>query len=171
LLKAFRSSKESKVIYVYYYSRFEASPLYPLKRGVRFIEYAALSRSERVFIKTTNLLFIETDLEKVLKDLKLDRLIVAGLTTAHCVAMTIRAAAELWVVNYSYSCPVNNSGDFLGGKIILLRDATATYNASYNGKNYNAETIYGVYLATLKEEFCNIGTTEAVIQSLSGIAL
>ncbi|PHH92903.1 hypothetical protein CDD83_3734 [Cordyceps sp. RAO-2017] len=130
------------------------------------MEYAAPLPSERIFVKTTNSPFIETDLEKVIKDLHAQRLVVAGLMTAHCVATTLRMAANLRVVDHSYGCPIKNQTHGSDAEIVLLEDATATFNVGHRGKNYDAETVHAVHLATMKDEFCDVGTTDEVIRSL-----
>ncbi|KAK2600116.1 hypothetical protein QQS21_005131 [Conoideocrella luteorostrata] len=166
LLEAFRAAENTEILHVCHHSPFDASPLHPSKPGVNFMEYAAPLPSERVFSKTTNSPFIETDLEAVIKGLDVDRLVVVGLMTAHCVATTLRMAANLRVVDHSYGCPIRNEGSGLSAEIILLEDATATFNVGHNGKNYDAETVHAVHLATMKDEFCDVGTTDQVIQSL-----
>ena len=166
LLKAFRQAKNAEVLHVCHHSRFESSPLHPSKPSVNFMDYAAPLQSERVFKKSTNSPFYETDLEKVVKDLKIDRLVIAGLTTGHCVTTTTRAVAELRLVNHSYGCPIKDKDENSSGKIIILEDATAMYGLGHKGKKYDAETVHAIHLATLQDEFCEIGTTDDVIASL-----
>lgn len=130
------------------------------------MKYAAPLPTERVFVKTTNSPFVETDLANVIRSLDLDRLVVVGLMTAHCVATTLRMAANLRVVDHSYGCPIRNEGDGPSAEIVLVEDATATFNVAYHGKNYDAETVHDVHLATMKDEFCDIGKTNDVIRAL-----
>ncbi len=50
---------------------------------------------ELVLTKTVNSAFIGTSLEAILREQSVSRLIIAGLTTPHCVSTTIRMATNL----------------------------------------------------------------------------
>ena len=126
---------------------------------------AAPFASERVFPKTTNSPFVETDLEKVIRELRVDRLVIVGLMTAHCVSTTLRAASNLRVVDHSYGCTIKPD-EPAKGEIILVEDATATFNVVHDGKEYDAETVHAVHLASLKDEFCDLMTTMQVLELL-----
>ena len=54
-------------------------------------------RGEVVIHKGVNSAFIGTDLERVIKGRDIRTLLVAGLTTDHCVSTTTRMAANLGV--------------------------------------------------------------------------
>ncbi|KAI1149843.1 Isochorismatase-like protein [Nemania diffusa] len=128
------------------------------------MDYASPLPSEPVFPKTTNSPFVETNLEKTLKDLKIDRLVIGGLMTAHCVTTTVRMASNLRVIDHSYGCVVTDK--VAGRQIIVGDDATATFNVAYGGKEYDAETVHAVHLACLKDEFCDVESTEQIIRSI-----
>jgi nicotinamidase-related amidase len=168
LLAAFRAVPNASILHVCHHSLFTGSPLHPSKPGVNFMPYAAPLPNEPVFSKTTNSPFIETDLERVLKDLKLDRLVIAGLMTAHCVATTLRMASNLRVVDHPYGCIIQNAVGVPQGELVLVSDGTATYNVQFGGKEYDAETVHAVHLASSMDEFCEVQTTEQVIEALRG---
>lgn len=163
LLDAFRKANAT-VLHVCHHSTFPASPLHPSKPGAEFMPYAAPLPTERVFPKTTNSPFVETDLEKVIRSLNPKHLVMGGLMTAHCVSTTMRAASNLRVLDHSYGCTVKE--DVPTGKISLVEDATATFNVFYNDKEFDAETVHAVHLASMKDEFCDIATTEQIVAGL-----
>ncbi|KAJ6143911.1 isochorismatase family hydrolase [Penicillium samsonianum] len=174
LLATFRATPGAHVLHVCHHSTFPGSPLHPSKPGSDFMPYAQPINGERVFSKTTNSPFVETDLAEVLQKLDLQRLVVIGLMTAHCVSTTLRAASNLRVVNHGYGCIVKD-GSEPQAEIILVQDATATFNVDFEGRNYEAEAVHEIHLATMKDEFCDLATTDQVIlkmqasQSESGV--
>ncbi|KAK9425247.1 putative isochorismatase family protein [Seiridium unicorne] len=164
LLAAFRAAG-APVLHVCHHSVFPASPLHPSKPGAQFMPYASPVPGEPVFPKSTNSPFIETNLETVIKNLKIDRLVIGGLMTAHCVSTTLRMASNLRVVDHNYGCVIRERGP--SGEIILVQDATATFNVNYKGKEYDAETVHAIHLASMDDEFCEVGTTDGIIESLA----
>jgi nicotinamidase-related amidase len=165
LLAAFRTSG-AHVLHVCHHSTFDASPLHSSKPGARFMTYAEPITGEAVFPKTTNSPFIETNLEQVIRGLEIERLVIVGLMTAHCVATSLRLASNLRVVDHDHGCIVKNGDSAAPGVIILVHDATATFNVGFAGKKYDAETVHAVHIATMKDEFCDVESTEQVIAKL-----
>ena len=69
-------------------------------------------------------------------------------------------AANLRVLDYP-----TRDGDYsisTPGEIILVGDATATFG---KGK-FGGELVHEVHLASLDGEFCNVATTEEVLEGL-----
>ncbi|KAI0533910.1 isochorismatase [Xylaria digitata] len=164
LLKAFRTTANSHVIHVCHHSLSETSLLHPSHPGVQFMDYAAPRPGEIVRSKNVNSAFIGTDLESVIRDLDVKRLVVAGLTTGHCVSTSVRMASNLRVVDHPHGGVA--SGHNPSGEIIVVSDATAMYNWSYGGKTYDGDTLHTINLATLGDEFCEVRNTEEVLQLL-----
>ncbi|CZT23850.1 related to amidases related to nicotinamidase [Ramularia collo-cygni] len=163
LLSAFRNAG-AHIFHVCHHSTFEASPLHPSKESAEFMPYAAPLLAEKVFPKTTNSPFIETALEQAIKSQGIKRLVVCGLMTAHCVATTVRMASNLNVVKHSYG--ILNLDEQTRGAMALVSDGTATFDVDFEGKSYDAETVHAVHLATMKNEFCDVETTEEVLAIL-----
>ncbi|KAL4924681.1 Isochorismatase-like protein [Aspergillus undulatus] len=109
LLTAFRAAKAKhprstfEIIHVFHSSLQPGSPLHPSASGGTGIEplnfaTPAPDGSEQVMWKTVNSAFIGTQLESHLRAHDIRQLIVAGLTTDHCVSTSVRMAANLGLV-------------------------------------------------------------------------
>lgn len=98
-VRAARSSSSTllEVIHIFHSSVTRGSPLHPSNDGIRPLDFAtpASDGSEPVFWKSVNSSFIGTNLEAHLREKGFRQLIVAGLTTDHCVSTTVRMAANL----------------------------------------------------------------------------
>ncbi|PYH90551.1 Isochorismatase hydrolase [Aspergillus ellipticus CBS 707.79] len=113
LLTAFRTAKAThthsnpnsalEIIHVFHASTSHASPLHPAhpSHGTQPFAFAqpAADGSEPVPWKSVNSSFIGTELERYLRARDIRQLVVAGLTTDHCVSTTVRMAANLGVVD------------------------------------------------------------------------
>lgn len=148
LLRAWRASNRP-VFHARHMSTSPTSPLRPGQPGNAFKPEAAPARGERVIEKRVNSCFIGTSLEMDLRRCNVDTLVVAGLTTNHCVSTTVRMAANLgftaWVVS----------------------DATATFDRlGPDGITYPAEQIHAIALADLHGEFATVVDTETVITAV-----
>ena len=169
LLAASRAAENTHIIHIAHHSRFEDSPLHPSKPGVQFMDYAAPLPSEIIRSKDVNSAFIGTDLESVIRDLGIARLVVAGLTTGHCVSTSVRMASNLRVVDHPHGGGVA-AGHDAPEEIILVSDATAMYTLSYAGEEIDGDTLHTMNLATLHDEFCVVRNTAEVLRLLNGEA-
>jgi nicotinamidase-related amidase len=115
--------------------------------GREIKEIVAPLPEEPLFIKNVNSAFIGTNLEKYLKDSEINKLVIAGLTTDHCVSTTTRMAKNL------------------GFTPIIVSDATATFDrVSFDGKLYRAEEIHQLALVSLSDEFATVLDTNGIIR-------
>lgn len=100
-----------------------------------------------------NSAFIGTGLEERLRQAGVEAVVVAGLTTDHCVSTTARMAGNL------------------GFRTYIVSDATAAFDrAGPDGRRYAAEQIHEIALVSLHEEFGSVVTTVAVLEGLSPTA-
>jgi len=101
---------------------------------------------EPVFKKNVNSAFIGTGLESHLHAAGIKSLVIAGLTTEHCISTSTRVAGNL------------------GFDVKLVSDATAANpHVSIDGNMIDAETIHQVNLASLNGEFCQVVNCDAVL--------
>ena len=140
------------VIHVRHNSENPDSPLRPGQLGNEFMEISQPRTGEKIIEKIVNSAFIGTDLEKNLNAMAIDNLILAGLSTDHCVSTTTRMAANL------------------GFKCVVLADATATFpRLDCNGTCLEAKLVHRVSLASLDGEFATVITTSEFIASLEDL--
>ncbi|KAI0490172.1 isochorismatase hydrolase [Xylaria cf. heliscus] len=169
LLAAFRAAENTHIIHVAHHSRKEGAPLHPAQPGVAFMEYATPLPGEIVRTKHVNSAFVGNDLESVIRGLGIQRLVVVGLTTGHCVSTSVRMASNLRVVDHPHG------GSFIPGtnpqgEIIVVSDGTAMLDWTSGGKVYDGKTMHTINLATLDDEFCLVRTTEEVLRLVNGAA-
>lgn len=180
LLAAFRTAKTTspmqlEIIHIFHSSLTPRSPLHPNHpaQGIQPLDFAvpASDGSEPVFWKTVNSAFIGTELESYLREKGVRQIVVAGLTTDHCVSTTVRMAANLGVVDRVLGEePVELKADGTRGKdvrvekgrIILVSDATATFGKG----GFDSETVHKVSVASLEGEFADVIGTEEVVKAL-----
>ncbi|KAJ7067492.1 isochorismatase family protein [Mycena amicta] len=126
--------------------------------GINPLPSALPLDGEPIFIKHVNSAFIGTGLEAHLREQKIDKLVIVGLTTSHCVSTTTRMAGNL------------------GWDVYLPRDATGMFEraaapgSGIVGKRFDAETMHEVSLAELHEEFAKIVTTEEILSALKAVS-
>ena len=134
------------VIHIRHCSAELCSPLRPGLSGHAFKEEVLPLAGEKQFDKSVNSAFVGTALADHLRGRDISSLVVAGLTTDHCVSATTRNAVDL------------------GFEVILVSDATATFERQdHAGFTHPAEVVHKVNLASLKGEFCVIRTTEELL--------
>lgn len=138
LLSAWRKSG-GPIVHVRHLSTEPNSPLRPGQSGCDFKDEAAPLPGETVIEKCVNSCFIGTNLETHLRTNGFNTLVIAGLTTDHCVSTTTRMAGNL------------------GFKTYLIADATATFDrTTYDGKKLPADLVHSYALASLHGEFATV---------------
>src|SRR4051812_33129605 len=107
------------------------SPLRPASPGNAVKPEAAPLPGEPVVRKDVNSAFIGTNLDLLLRRAGIGSLLVAGLTTDHCVSTTIRMAANL------------------GYAVAVAADACATFDRpGPDGARYPAALVHEIALAS-----------------------
>lgn len=138
------------IIHVQHCSTNPVSPLRPGQVGNEFKEAFRPLPGETVIQKNVNSAFIGTDLKQRLDSQHLTTLVIAGLTTDHCVSTTTRMA-----------------GNF-GFDTFLVADASAAFNKKGVGaQTFDADLIHQTALASLNREFATVLDAAAVIQQLT----
>lgn len=134
------------IFHVRHSSRHRESPLHASHPGFAFKPEAAPLPGEPVITKDVNSAFIGTHLEARLREAGIERVILFGFTTQHCVSTTTRMAANL------------------GFEAIVVSDATVAFEAPGSHGPIAAETVHEVSLATLRDEFATILTADQAIE-------
>jgi nicotinamidase-related amidase len=147
LLTAFRA-KDAPVIHVKHDSVEPDSTLRPGRPGNAFKPEAAPLPGEPVFPKTVNSAFIGTGLEAHLRERGITALVIAGITTNHCVSTSTRMAGNL------------------GFDTMLVSDACATFDFKDDEGVIPAATMHRIGLAELRGEFARLRTADEVIADL-----
>lgn len=148
ILEKFRSHK-LPVFHIKHCSTTPGSKLFPDQPGNNFQDIVAPQNNEPIIEKKVNSAFIGTDLKEQLDIQKIEKVIVVGLTTDHCISTSVRMAG-----NYGFNT-------------VVISDATATFDKiGIEGEKYPAEIIHKTALASLKDEFATILKTEEFLNQL-----
>ncbi|WP_271766092.1 cysteine hydrolase family protein [Aquimarina algiphila] len=144
-LLAFWRKKKLPVFHIKHCSTTPSSPLSKNNPGNDFMDFIVPLTNEPIIEKEVNSAFIGTNLKEQLENKNIDTLVVAGLTTDHCVSTTTRMA-----------------GNF-GFNTYLIEDAVATFNkVGVNGEHYGAQLIHDTAIASLKDEFATVLSTASL---------
>jgi nicotinamidase-related amidase len=136
------------VFHVQHCSTIPTSPLHETHAGNQFNDLVTPLEREPIIKKNVNSAFIGTDLQAQLDNAKVTTLVIAGLTTDHCISTTTRMAGNL------------------GYETFLVAAATATFDKKgINGQIFPAELIHQTALASLDKEFATVITTDVIKQA------
>lgn len=112
------------------------------KPGHAFKPEAQPLPGETIIKKQVNSSFIGTDLEQRLRAQGIGTVVIAGITTDHCVSTTTRMA-----------------GNF-GFETYIVADACATFERrGFNGEYFTAEQMHATALASVHGEFATAVNT------------
>ena len=135
------------VIHIRHFSVEPNSTLRQDRPGSAYKVEALPIEGEIEFTKSVNSAFIGTDLEAYLRQQQIDRLVIVGISTDHCVSTTTRMAGNLGFTNY------------------VVSDACATFDRqTSDGRRFLAEDILQIHLASLDREFCTVRTSAEILQ-------
>ncbi|ETV73150.1 hypothetical protein H257_11968 [Aphanomyces astaci] len=132
---------------------FDAETVQEISLGVLHNEFATVLET----VDHVNSSFIGTTLEQLLHTNKWNVLVIAGLTTSHCVSTT---------------AAVRMAGN-LGFTVFLPCDATAMFEhttapgSKLQTLNFDAETVQEISLGVLHNEFATVLETVDVLAALS----
>ena len=150
LLEAWRAAN-LPVVHIRHASRSAESPLAPNQPGFEFKQEVAPLPGEPIIVKDVNSAFIGTNLEAWLRERGLGSLVLAGLTTNHCVSTTARMAGNL------------------GFDTWVVADGTATFDRTdHTGRTFSAQELHDAALASLHGEFATVTTTDELLAQLEG---
>lgn len=134
------------IAHVIHHSLNPESPLRTEKTTGKIMASLTPKKGEPVIFKRANSAFAGTDLDGYLRRLNTNRLIIAGLTTNHCVGTSVRMAENM------------------GYTVKMVADACATFDRlGPTGKTYKAQQIHEMALADLHGEFCQVVDVAEVV--------
>ncbi|MEO1259985.1 MAG: cysteine hydrolase family protein [Bacteroidota bacterium] len=139
-------NKGRPVFHVKHNSTSPESPLRKGKPGNEIKEIVRPINDEPVIEKNVNSAFIGTNLKERLEQNGIKKLVIAGLTTEHCISTSVRMAVNL------------------GFETFLISDATAAFDKSTpEGGKYPAQLVHEIALANLSDEFATVLNTDEII--------
>lgn len=148
LLETWRWAR-APVIHVHHRSPSLDGSFRPGTRGSEPKPEAIPRDGELIIEKWVNSAFIGTALEANLHRLKVRTVVIAGLTTNHCVSTTVRMAGNL------------------GFETFVVSDASATFDrAGTDGRMRPAEEVHHAALGDLQDEFAEVVDTETIVALL-----
>lgn len=144
-------ARDWPVVHVRHVSLQPGSPLTEARGGIAFKPEVAPEAGETVLEKSVNSAFIGTDLEARLRAAGVADVVIAGLTTPHCVSTTARMAANL------------------GFGVTVAHDACAAFASNADmgwlpgAETLDAEAAHRTALAHLHGEFAQVVGVSAVL--------
>lgn len=145
LLDQFRSRGDT-VVHIHHHGTEPDDPFHPDAPGSAVQPVAAPLGQEPVVIKTGSSGFVGTDLQNILQNTDIERVVLCGATANHCVESTTRSAADL------------------GFQPIYASDAVWTYGITGpDGETHSAAQIHSVSMATLEGEIAAVKPTNDIL--------
>lgn len=126
----------------------EAPFFLPGSDGAQIHSSVAAQAGEVVILKHQINSFRETDLQKVLDDAGIKKLVIVGAMTHMCVDAVTRAAADL-----GYECAV-------------AHDACATLDVEFDGVTVPAAQVQAAFMAGLGFAYANVASAEALLAGM-----
>jgi nicotinamidase-related amidase len=147
LLAAWRETSRP-IVHIRHINKKPGSLFHPDAATSLHKEEAKPLGDEPIITKEVNSSFIGTNLEQWLRDHGCEAVVIAGISTPHCVATTTRMAGNLGFDTY------------------IVADATAAFALpGPDGKLYPAEEIHRVNLVALHDEFATVVNTDSAVKA------
>ena len=145
LLQKFRDAGDA-VVHIHHHGTDLSDPFHPDSAGSNVQPFATPIAGEPVVIKTGSSGFSGTQLQDILQDAGVARVVTCGATANHCVESTTRSAADL------------------GYQPIYAADAVWTYAITGpDGTHHSADQIHSVSMATLEGEIASVKKTSEIL--------
>ncbi len=105
---------------------------------------------ETVFEKHFPNSFRQTKLEATLRDLKVKKVVIAGMMSQMCIDATTRAAFDL------------------GFECVVVHDACAARSLAFGGKTVKAAEAHGAFMAALGSTYARMASASEIVSEFSG---
>lgn len=143
ILEWFRQNNKDNIFHVQHIAKNPSATFFlPDTEGVLIHASVKPLDSESITIKHSANSFLNTDLEKKLRERNITNLVIVGMMTHMCIDTTVRAASDL------------------GFQVVLIEDACATKALSYKGIELTAEQVHYSFIAALNGRFAQVVSTE-----------
>ena len=139
LLDGFRAAGEPLVHIQHVWDAPDAEYLQPGTPGFEINDAVRPAEGETVIQKANPNSFLDTPLEKHLRDQGVDSLVICGMMTSMCVDATVRAAVDL------------------GYEVSVAHDACATMPLEFGGRRIAAQDVHAAFLAALADGYATVG--------------
>ncbi|MBL4765276.1 MAG: cysteine hydrolase [Colwellia sp.] len=117
----------------------------PKSEGAKIHKSVAAFEGEAVILKHKINSFRDTELQKILNELNVDKLVIVGAMSHMCIDAVTRAA-----VDFGYECHV-------------AHDACATLDLEFNGVTVPAKYVHHAFMAALSFGYCNVDSTDKLL--------
>ena len=149
-LLAFWRKMELPIFHVKHCSANPNSRLAEGQPGNDFQDVVKPLPEELIIRKNVNSAFIGTNLKDLLDEAGIRKVVIAGLTTDHCISTTTRMAGNLGFDTY------------------LIEDAVAAFcKRGTSGQFFSAEIIHNTAIASLMDEFASVLKTDQIMKILN----
>ncbi|WP_457553408.1 cysteine hydrolase family protein [Desulfobacula sp.] len=148
LLKEFRK-ENLPIVHIRHFSTQPGSTFFlPETIGAEINEMVPPIEDEKVVTKNYPNSFRETELLKILKETKINNLIICGAMSHMCIDATTRAAFD-----HGFNC-------------VVAEDACATKDLIFKGKTIRAAEVHASFMAALSAPYANVLTTIEAIEKI-----
>lgn len=120
----------------------------PNTNGVQIHDSVAPQGNETVVLKHFPNSFRETDLETILRDQGIERVVIVGMMTLMCIDATARAAFDL------------------GFEVVVLNDGCAARSLQFGDTEIPANLVHAAFLAALQMVYADVVATDTFLQQL-----
>lgn len=146
LLSLFRE-KKLPIVHIQHVSLTnDAAFFLPNSEGAQIHSRVAPAHDEPVIVKHGINSFKRTNLDEVLRQSLVEKLIIVGAMSHMCIDAVVRAATDL-----GYECNV-------------AHDACATLSLEFNGVTVPANHVHAAFMSALQFGYCNVDSTESLTQ-------
>lgn len=136
------------IIHVRHDSVVDGSTLHPLHSGNQFRPGFEPREGEQLVSKSVNSAFIGTDLDLKLRRIGARHVVTFGISTDMCVSTTVRTGANM------------------GWDMLLVSDACDCFDLpDGKGGQIPAKVIHAAHVATLGFEFCQVVSTQDLVDA------
>jgi len=149
LLARFRDNNMPVVHVRHEFPSSEAPFFLPNSDGAKIHSSVAPIENEPVVLKHQINSFRDTDLQKTLESLNVEKLIIVGAMSHMCIDAVARAA-----VDFGYECHV-------------AHDACTTLELEFNGVTVPAKHVHHAFMAALSFGYCNVDSTDKLLNLVS----